>query len=145
MVKAPGQPFCRSLCQADAREDPHRVVGLRRHEQLSNDELIDENTSASVLRPATWLLPGSHPAKMGCSVFWVPNRLAMQLTEGYAMLRLTAAAAASISHPDSRYFCGVDKDGSRPMPSAISVSIEQAERDLAPNLGYKRLDKPSLI
>ena len=42
------------------------------------------------------------------------------------------------SHPDSRYFAvgKVDKDQVEAYAQRRGVSIEQAERDLAPNLGY---------
>ena len=54
------------------------------------------------------------------------------------MLPPPAVSAFYFSHPDSRYF-GVGKVGRDQVQSYAArrgVSVEQAERDLAPNLGY---------
>ena len=62
----------------------------------------------------------------------------VSLTEGYAMLPTAAVSGFYFSHPDSRYF-GVGKIGRDQVQSYAArrgVSVEQAERDLAPNLGY---------
>jgi 5-methyltetrahydrofolate--homocysteine methyltransferase len=64
--------------------------------------------------------------------------IGMTLTEGYAMLPTAAVSGFYFSHPDSRYFGvgKISKDQVESYAQRRGVSVEQAERDLAPNLGY---------
>ena len=64
--------------------------------------------------------------------------IGMSLPEGYAMLPTAAVSGFYFSHPDSRYFGvgKISKDQVESYAQRRGVSVEQAERDLAPNLGY---------
>lgn len=64
--------------------------------------------------------------------------IGMTLTEGYAMLPTAAVSGFYFSHPASRYFGvgKVEKDQVSSYAQRRGVTLEQAERDLAPNLGY---------
>ncbi len=62
----------------------------------------------------------------------------MTLTEGYAMLPTAAVSGFYLSHPAARYFGvgKIERDQVASYAERRGVSVEQAERDLAPNLGY---------
>jgi 5-methyltetrahydrofolate--homocysteine methyltransferase len=64
--------------------------------------------------------------------------IGMQLTESYAMLPTAAVSGFYFSHPESRYFPvgKIDRQQLQDYAQRRGVSIEQAERDLAPILGY---------
>ncbi|TIC78613.1 methionine synthase [Crenobacter intestini] len=111
--------------------------GYAEGEDLDNEALIDERYRG--IRPA----PGypacpDHTVKAGLFELLDAPGIGMQLTEGYAMLPAAAVSGFYFSHPDSRYF-GVGKlsrDQVADYAQRRGVSIAQAERDLAPNLGY---------
>ncbi|MDN0081296.1 methionine synthase [Crenobacter sp. SG2305] len=107
--------------------------GYAADETLSNEQLIDEEYRG--IRPA----PGypacpDHTSKTGLFQLLNAPAIGMTLTEGYAMLPTAAVSGFYFAHPDSRYF-GVGKITMEQVEDYArrrGVSIEQAERDLAP-------------
>ncbi|AXE35284.1 methionine synthase [Chromobacterium phragmitis] len=111
--------------------------GYAADEQIDNEGLIDELYRG--IRPA----PGypacpDHTVKAELFQLLDAPSIGMTLTEGYAMLPTAAVSGFYFSHPQSRYFGvgKVEKDQVASYAQRRGVSIEQAERDLAPNLGY---------
>ncbi|OHX12180.1 methionine synthase [Chromobacterium sphagni] len=111
--------------------------GYATDEHLDNEALIDEQYRG--IRPA----PGypacpDHTVKKALFDLLDAPAIGMTLTEGYAMLPTAAVSGFYLSHPASRYFGvgKVEKDQVQSYAERRGVSIEQAERDLAPNLGY---------
>lgn len=137
MVKALADRFAEAFAELMHAKIRTELWGYVGKESLSNDELIDEKYVG--IRPA----PGypacpDHTAKTGLFRILDAESIGMSLTEGYAMLPTAAVSGFYFSHPDSRYFAvgKVDKDQVEAYAQRRGVSIEQAERDLAPNLGY---------
>ncbi|SFN03583.1 methionine synthase (B12-dependent) [Formivibrio citricus] len=64
--------------------------------------------------------------------------IGMAITESYAMLPTAAVSGFYFSHPQAQYFAvgKVGRDQVEDYAKRRGVSIEQAERDLAPALGY---------
>ena len=129
------------LAEAFAELMHHRVRtefwGYAHGETLDNDALIDEKYQG--IRPA----PGypacpDHTVKRELFTLLDAPGIGMTLTEGYAMLPTAAVSGFYFSHPDSRYFGvgKISKDQVENYAQRRGVSVEQAERDLAPNLGY---------
>ena len=129
------------LAEAFAELMHHRVRtefwGYAHGETLDNDALIDEKYQG--IRPA----PGypacpDHTVKRELFTLLDAPGIGMSLTEGYAMLPTAAVSGFYFSHPDSRYFGvgKISKDQVESYAQRRGVSVEQAERDLAPNLGY---------
>ena len=107
-------------------------------ESLSNKELIAEQYRG--IRPA----PGypACPDHTEKGTLWelldVKESIGLELTESYAMFPTAAVSGFYYSHPDSKYFA-VGKIGRDQLVSYAErkgMSIVEAERWLAPNLGY---------
>ncbi|WP_069470947.1 methionine synthase [Candidatus Marithrix sp. Canyon 246] len=107
-------------------------------ENFSNEELIKENYDG--IRPA----PGypacpEHTEKTTLWQLLEPDKNAgITMTDSFAMLPTAAVSGWYIAHPKARYF-GVGKvykDQVEDYAKRKGMTIEEAERWLAPNLGY---------
>ena len=107
-------------------------------EQLDNDALIAEQYIG--IRPA----PGypacpDHTEKGTLWQMLQPDeRIGLTLTESYAMLPTAAVSGWYFSHPESRYFGigRIQQDQVEDYAARKGMALEQAERWLAPVLGY---------
>ncbi|WP_432722742.1 methionine synthase [Jeongeupia wiesaeckerbachi] len=137
MVKALADRFAEGFAEYMHEKVRKELWGYAADESLTVDELTDEQYSG--IRPA----PGypacpDHTAKTGLFEILDANGIGMTLTEGYAMLPTAAVSGFYFSHPQSQYFAvgKINKDQLEEYAKRRDVSLEQAERDLAPNLGY---------
>ena len=113
--------------------------GYAAEEQLGNEQLIREEYRG--IRPA----PGypacpDHTEKAALWKLLDPEQLAgMALTESYAMHPAAAVAGWYFSHPDARYLAvgRIDRDQTEDYARRKRWSLAEAERWLAPNLGYE--------
>jgi 5-methyltetrahydrofolate--homocysteine methyltransferase len=107
-------------------------------EQLANTDLIAEAYRG--IRPA----PGypACPDHTEKSRLWelldVEASIGLQLTDSYAMYPTAAVSGFYLSHPDAKYFAvgKIDRDQLESYAERKGISIAEAERWLAPNLGY---------
>ncbi|SME94650.1 methionine synthase [Pseudogulbenkiania subflava] len=137
LLKALADRFAEAFAELMHQRVRTEFWGYAPHEQLDNEALIDEKYQG--IRPA----PGypacpDHTVKKELFELLDAPAIGMTLTEGYAMLPTAAVSGFYFSHPDSRYF-GVGKisrDQVESYAQRRGVSVEQAERDLASNLGY---------
>jgi len=112
--------------------------GYAPHEELGNDALIREEYRG--IRPA----PGypacpDHTEKATLWSMLDPERtVGMRLTESYAMLPTAAVSGFYFSHPKARYFGvgKIDRDQVESYAQRKGMDLKEAERWLAPNLGY---------
>jgi 5-methyltetrahydrofolate--homocysteine methyltransferase len=121
--------------------------GYAADESLDNDGLIKEQYQG--IRPA----PGypACPEHTEKALLWklidpVTNA-SIALTEHFAMLPAASVSGWYFSHPESRYF-GVGKinrDQAEDYARRKGMSLEEAERWLAPNLGYNPDEKAAAI
>ena len=76
------------------------------------------------------------------------RKAGMKLTESYAMLPAAAVSGFYLSHPESSYFAvgKIGRDQVEDYARRAGLSLEVAERWLAPNLAYdpQREKAPSL-
>jgi 5-methyltetrahydrofolate--homocysteine methyltransferase len=108
-------------------------------ENLGNTELIAESYRG--IRPA----PGypACPDHTEKGKLWalldVADNIGLELTEAYAMVPTAAVSGFYFSHPDARYFSvgKIDRDQLESYAERKGMSIAEAERWLAPNLGYE--------
>ena len=107
-------------------------------EDLNNRDLIAEKYRG--IRPA----PGypACPDHTEKGTLWelldVEASIGLQLTESYAMYPTAAVSGFYFAHPDAKYFAvgKVDRDQIKSYAKRKAWSIAEAERWLAPNLGY---------
>jgi 5-methyltetrahydrofolate--homocysteine methyltransferase len=107
--------------------------GYAADETLSNEQLIDEEYRGIRPAPGYPACPDHTPKVALFELLNAPN-IGMTLTEGYAMLPTAAVSGFYFAHPDSRYF-GVGKITMEQVEDYArrrGVTVEQAERDLAP-------------
>jgi len=113
--------------------------GYAADESFDNEALIAEAYRG--IRPA----PGypACPDHTEKGKLWalldVESRIGLSLTESYAMYPTAAVSGFYFSHPDSRYFSvgQVDRDQVRSYAERKGIGVAEAERWLAPNLGYE--------
>ena len=107
-------------------------------ETLSNDDLIAENYRG--IRPA----PGypACPDHTEKGTLWelldVEASIGLQLTDSFAMFPTAAVSGFYFAHPDAKYFAvgKVGRDQLESFAERKGMSMAEAERWLAPNLGY---------
>ena len=115
-----------------------RYWGYDADESLSNDDMIREKYQG--IRPAAGY--PACPEHTEKNTLWqlldIENRIGMQLTESCAMLPTAAVSGLYFASPESRYFTvgKINKDQVEDYARRKGISLDEAEKWLAPNLGY---------
>lgn len=137
MVKALADRLAEAFAELMHAKVRRELWGYVDEAGLSVDDLTEERYRG--IRPA----PGypacpDHTTKTDLFRVLNAESIGMSLTEGYAMLPTAAVSGLYFSHPDAQYFAvgKLDKDQIEDYAARRGVSVEQAERDLAPNLAY---------
>ena len=115
-----------------------QLWGYGADEALSNNQLIMEDYQG--IRPA----PGypACPEHTEKGLIWkllnVADNIGLELTESYAMVPTAAVSGFYFAHPEAQYFSisKIHKDQVEDYAKRKGMSLETAERWLAPNLGY---------
>ena len=139
--------MCKAVCDRLAEalaEKLHYDVrtdywGYENNSAIDYEEMIKERYQG--IRPA----PGypACPDHTGKDAIWklldVENEIGIKLTESKAMYPAASVSGFYFGHPDSKYFgLGViDKDQIIDYATRKEITIEEAERILAPSLNYK--------
>jgi len=139
--------MCKSVCDRLAEalaEKLHYDVrtdywGYEAKSVIDYEEMIKERYQG--IRPA----PGypACPDHTGKDAIWklldVENKIGIKLTESKAMYPAASVSGFYFGHPDSKYFgLGViDKDQIIDYATRKEITIEEAEKILAPSLNYK--------
>ena len=113
--------------------------GYAADETLDNDAMIHEDYQGIRPAPGYPACPDHSEKAILFNLLDAPGNAGITLTEGFAMLPAAAVSGFYFSHPRSQYF-GIGKVGRDQVedyPTRKGVSLEQAERWLAPNLGYE--------
>jgi len=119
--------------------------GYASDETLNQQDRIKERYRG--IRPA----PGypANPDHSQKQIIWkllnAEQQSGIQLTETLAMLPAASVSGWYFSHPQSQYFGvgKIDQDQLIDYASRRSINLEQAEKELAPNLGYSDKAQPS--
>ncbi|MFP5402494.1 MAG: methionine synthase [Gammaproteobacteria bacterium] len=137
------QALCDRLAEAFAEHLHLRVRrefwGYAREEALTNEALIAEQYQG--IRPA----PGypacpEHSEKAGLfAILNATNEIGVKLTENFAMWPGASVSGFYLSHPDSQYFAvaKIERDQVEDYARRKGWTLQEAERWLAPNLGYQ--------
>ena len=114
--------------------------GYAAAEDLPNDALIAEEYQGIRPAPGYPACPDHSEKRALFNLLEAEKTAGVELTESFAMLPTAAVSGFYFSHPQSQYF-GIGRIGRDQVVDYAKrrgVSVEQAERWLAPNLGYLR-------
>jgi len=118
-------------------EHARRDWGYGREETLANDDLIDEKYRG--IRPAFgYPACPDHTEKRKLFALLDAEEIGMSLTESFAMSPAASVSGMYFAHPQSRYFTvgRIGPDQIEDYAKRKGISVAEAERWLAPNLGY---------
>jgi len=137
MLKALADRLAEALAEYLHLRIRREFWGYAPEEQLTNDELIAEKYRG--IRPA----PGypacpDHLDKAKIFELLKAEELGMSLTESLAMYPAASVSGYYFAHPDSKYFAvgKLAKDQVETYAAARGITVELAEKWLAPNLNY---------
>ncbi len=112
--------------------------GYAADENLGNEDLIDEKYRG--IRPAPGYPACPEHSEKGplFELLCAPENAGITLTDHFAMLPTAAVSGFYLAHPQAQYFATgkIDKDQVADYARRKGWSLEQAERWLAPVLGY---------
>jgi 5-methyltetrahydrofolate--homocysteine methyltransferase len=139
MLKALADRFAEAAAEHFHERVRRELWGYDAAEQLTNQQLIREEYRG--IRPA----PGypACPDHTEKAKLWqlldVERNTGIRLTESFAMYPTAAVSGWYIAHPEARYFAlgKIDRDQLEDYAARKGVSVGEAERWLAPNLGYE--------
>jgi 5-methyltetrahydrofolate--homocysteine methyltransferase len=138
MVKALADRLAEAFAERQHLE-ARRAWGYGRDENLSSEDLVAEKYRG--IRPA--LGYPACPDHAEKTTLWTlldaEARAGISLTEHFAMVPTAAVSGLYFSHPDSRYFAvgRIGKDQVEDYAARKGMTVAEAERWLAPNLGYE--------
>ncbi|MFM7708061.1 MAG: vitamin B12 dependent-methionine synthase activation domain-containing protein, partial [Gammaproteobacteria bacterium] len=138
MLKALADRFAEAAAERLHELVRREIWGYAADETLANEQLIAEQYRG--IRPA----PGypACPDHTEKATLWrlldVERNAGIRLTESFAMYPTAAVSGWYLAHPDSRYFAvgKLDRDQVEDYARRKGVPVAEAERWLAPNLGY---------
>ena len=121
---------------AQARRD----WGYGGEESLSPDDLIAERYRGIRPAPGYPSQPDHTEKRTLFELLQAEQRTGVTLTESYAMLPAASVCGLYFAHPEARYFAldRITRDQVEDYARRKGVSVQEAERWLAPNLGYER-------
>ena len=137
MVKALGDRFAEALTEK-VHGGVRRLWGFGRKEDLDYQDLIDEKYRG--IRPAAGYPACPDHTEKG--VLWellkVERNTGIQLTESFVMNPPSSVSGLIFAHPGSRYFSvgPISREQLADYASRKEISLEEAEKWLASNLGY---------
>ena len=136
MVKALADRFAEAFAEFLHRQA--RREWYEPDEQLSSEDLAAEKFRG--IRPAFgYPACPDHTEKRKLFDLLAADRVGLDLTESFAMTPASAVSGIYLASPSARYFSvgRVARDQVEDYAARKGMSIEEAERWLAPNLGYE--------
>jgi len=113
--------------------------GYAPDEALDNDALIAEEYRGIRPAPGYPACPDHTEKRTLWQVLEVEERIGMRLTESMAMLPTASVSGLYFAHPEAHYFTvgKIGRDQVADYAKRKGISLEEAERWLAPSLGYE--------
>ena len=112
--------------------------GYAANEQLANENLIMEEYKGIRPAPGYPACPDHTEKTQLWQLLGAENNANIELTEHFAMMPASSVSGWYFAHPDSRYFAvaKINRDQVDDYARRKGMSMSEAERWLAPNLGY---------
>jgi len=138
IVKALGDRFAEALAERTHQKVRKEIWGYAVDETLGNNELIEEKYRG--IRPAAGYpaAPDHTEKEMIWKLLDAERNTGAKLTESYAMTPGSSVSGLYFAHPNIKYFnVGlIDRDQMEDYANRKGVSLDYAERWLAPIKGY---------
>jgi 5-methyltetrahydrofolate--homocysteine methyltransferase len=138
MAKALADRIAEALAEYIHEQVRHVFWGYAADETLDNEALIAEAYRGIRPAPGYPACPDHSEKRVLFDLLGVEESIGVNLTETYAMVPSASVSGWYFSHPEARYF-GVGRLGRDQVEDYArrkGWSVEDAERWLAPNLGY---------
>jgi len=138
MIKVLADRLAEALAEMLHKQVRTQYWGYANDETLSNEEIIKEKYQG--IRPAAGYPACPDHTEKG--TLWqlldIENNIGMQITESFAMLPTAAVSGLYFANPESHYFMvgKINKDQVKDYAKRKGMGLDEAERWLAPNLGY---------
>ena len=138
MVKALADRLAEALAERMHKRVRKEYWSYAVEESLSNEELIKEQYTGIRPAPGYPACPEHTEKHILFDLLNAEKATGIRLTENFAMYPTAAVSGFYFSHPESRYFGlgKINKDQVLDYAKRKNMSIEEAERWLAPNLAY---------
>ena len=138
MIKALADRLAEAFAEYLHAAGPPRL-GLRRNEQLTNDDLIDEKYRGIRPAPGYPSQPDHTEKRTLFDLLDAERATGIRLTESFAMHPAASVCGLYFAHPESRYFAvdRITRDQVEDYARRKGMSVAEVERWLAPNLGYE--------
>ena len=138
MLKALADRLAEAFAERMHERVRREFWGYASNENLRNEDLIKESYTG--IRPA----PGypANPEHTEKKLLWqlldVEKNAGIELTDSMAMMPAASVSGWYFAHPESRYFAvgKINRDQVEDYARRKGMSLQEAERWLAPNLGY---------
>jgi 5-methyltetrahydrofolate--homocysteine methyltransferase len=138
MIKAVADRLAEATAEYLHEKVRKEFWGYAAAEELTNEQLIKEKYQGIRPAPGYPACPDHTEKAKLWALLGVKEKIDMEITESFAMLPTAAVSGWYFAHPDATYF-GVGKIGPDQVDSYAErkgMSKDEAERWLAPNLGY---------
>jgi 5-methyltetrahydrofolate--homocysteine methyltransferase len=138
MIKAVADRLAEATAEYLHEKVRKEFWGYAQNEALTNEQLIKEKYQGIRPAPGYPACPDHTEKAKLWTLLGVKERIDMEITESFAMLPTAAVSGWYFAHPDATYF-GVGKIGPDQVDDYAErkgMSKDDAERWLAPNLGY---------
>ena len=139
MAKALADRLAEALAERLHERVRTELWGYTGEDGLSSDDLIAEHYVGIRPAPGYPSCPDHTQKRTLFDLLDAEDRIGVQLTESYAMLPGASVAGWYFAHPEAHYF-GVGRIGRDQVADyarRTTLTMEEAERWLSPNLGYE--------
>ncbi|MEM1089621.1 MAG: methionine synthase [Pseudomonadota bacterium] len=140
LVKALADRLAEAFAECLHARVRRTLWGYAPDEAVDNEALIDEKYRGIRPAPGYPACPEHSEKQTIFDLLDAPNVTRMMLTESFAMTPPASVSGLYFAHPQSQYFVlgKIDRDQVEDYAARKNISLAQAERWLAPNLGYDR-------
>ncbi|MTI20390.1 methionine synthase, partial [Fulvivirga sp. RKSG066] len=139
MVKALADRLAEAFAELMHEKVRKEIWGYAKDESFDNESLIKESYDGIRPAPGYPACPDHTEKKLLFDLLEVEKNTGITLTESYAMYPAASVSGFYFAHPESKYFGlgKISKDQVEDYASRKGMSLEEAEKWLAPNLEYK--------
>jgi 5-methyltetrahydrofolate--homocysteine methyltransferase len=138
MLKALADRFAEAAAEHFHERVRRELWGYAGAETLTNEQLVREEYHGIRPAPGYPACPDHTEKRKLWELLDVERTAGIRLTDSYAMYPTAAVSGWYIGHPQARYFAvgKIDRDQVQDYARRKGLSVAEAERWLAPNLGY---------